>query len=191
MARIFAARQSSPGSSTVVFTVSLSVRLAATTGSSVPIITAQRQDVNAVMFLHVFTPIRFNMQVVIRLYGYTGQQKWNPTMTDSVYVVVLTTLPGDGDADLLALTLVEERLAACVSVLPPMRSCYRWQGVVETADERQVLIKTKAANVAALERRVKELHPYEVPEFLVLNIEAGSPAYLSWLDESVGQAPSA
>ena len=100
--------------------------------------------------------------------------------------LVLTTFPADGDADGFARTLVSERLAACVSVLPPMQSTYRWKGSVETADERQVLIKTKAASVAALEKRVRELHPYEVPEFLVLNIEAGSAAYLSWLNESVG-----
>ena len=101
------------------------------------------------------------------------------------FALVLTTFPADGDADAFARTLVEERLAACVSVLPPMQSTYRWQGKVESADERQVLIKTKAAQVAALEVRVAELHPYEVPEFLVLTIEAGSPAYLSWLADSV------
>ena len=71
-----------------------------------------------------------------------------------------------------------------------MQSTYRWQGSVESASERQVLIKTKAANVAALEKRVKELHPYEVPEFIVLAIDAGSPAYLSWLNESVGPSRS-
>lgn len=102
------------------------------------------------------------------------------------FVLVLTTYPADGDADRFARLLVEERLAACVSVLPPMQSIYRWQGEVETASERQVLIKTKAAQVAAFETRVKELHPYEVPEFLVLTIDAGSPAYLSWLGDSVG-----
>ncbi|MFA5907262.1 MAG: divalent-cation tolerance protein CutA [Vicinamibacterales bacterium] len=100
-------------------------------------------------------------------------------------VLVWTTWPADGDADGFARTLVDERLAACVSVLPPMRSTYRWQGAVETAAERQVLIKTRAANLAALEKRVRELHPYEVPEFLVLNIDAGSPAYLSWLNDSL------
>lgn len=99
--------------------------------------------------------------------------------------LVLTTYPGDGDVDAFARALVGERLAACVSVLPPMQSIYRWNGEVETATERQVLIKTRAAHVAALERRVQELHPYDVPEFLVLNIDAGSPAYLSWLADSV------
>ncbi len=107
-------------------------------------------------------------------------------MPDSAYVLVLTTLPADSDAaaETLARTLVSERLAACVNVLAPMQSVYCWKGVVETAAERQVVIKTKAANVAALERRVKELHPYDVPEFVVIAADSGSEAYLSWLDES-------
>lgn len=99
------------------------------------------------------------------------------------YVLVLTTFPEDG-ADTLAIALVEERLAACVNVLEPMRSTYRWQGRVETAVERQVVIKTKAANVTKLEIRIKELHPYDLPEFLVVAIDSGSHAYLAWLGES-------
>ena len=102
-------------------------------------------------------------------------------MTDCV--LVLTTFPVDG-ADTLAIALVEERLAACVNVLEPMRSIYRWKGRVETSVERQVIIKTAAAKVAALEVRVKELHPYDLPEFIVLGIDSGSHAYLAWLGES-------
>ena len=99
------------------------------------------------------------------------------------YVLVMTTFPVDG-ADALAIALVEERLAACVNVLEPMRSIYRWKGRVETSVERQVFIKTKAANVAALEIRVKKLHPSDLPEFIVLAIEGGSQAYLAWLGDS-------
>ncbi len=102
-------------------------------------------------------------------------------MADFEYVLVLTTVPADQDADALAKTLVEERLAACVNVLAPMRSVYRWKGEVETAAERQLVIKTTAANVPALEKRVKELHPYEVPEFLVVAADSGSNAYLEWI----------
>lgn len=102
------------------------------------------------------------------------------------FVLVLTTLPADGNADVFARTLVDEGLVACVSVLPPMQSIFRWQGEVATASERQVLIKTKAASVTALEQRVLALHPYDVPEFLVLGIDAGSAAYLSWLRDSAG-----
>lgn len=97
--------------------------------------------------------------------------------------MVLTTFPVDG-ADTLAIALVEERLAACVNVLEPMRSTYRWKGRVETSVERQVIIKTAAAKVAALEVRVKALHPYDLPEFIVLGIDSGSHAYLAWLGES-------
>jgi periplasmic divalent cation tolerance protein len=97
------------------------------------------------------------------------------------FVIVLTTLPAEGDAEGFASQLVEERLAACVNVLPAMRSVYRWKGSVERADERQLVIKTTAERVSALESRLKELHPYEVPEFVVLPIIAGSPAYLSFL----------
>jgi periplasmic divalent cation tolerance protein len=100
------------------------------------------------------------------------------------FSLVLTTFPVDGDVDRFARTLIEERLAACVNVLPAMQSVYRWKGQVEAASERQLLIKTKAANVAALEQRVMALHPYDVPEFLVLSIESGSAAYLAWLGES-------
>ena len=99
-------------------------------------------------------------------------------------VVVLTTFPADGDAEKLAATLVEERLAACVNILPPMRSIYRWQGKVEKADERQLVIKTHLGRLRALEKRVKELHPYEVPEFLALVVDQTAKAYLSWVAES-------
>ena len=103
-------------------------------------------------------------------------------MTD--YVLVLTTLPSEGDAEKFALQLVEERLAACVNILPPMRSVYRWKNTVEQANERQVVIKTTRARLTALEGRLRTLHPYDVPEFVVLPIDAGSAAYLSWLSEN-------
>jgi periplasmic divalent cation tolerance protein len=95
--------------------------------------------------------------------------------------VALTTFPADGDVERFAATLVEEKLAACINVLPPMRSIYAWRGTIERADERQLLIKTRTAAVPQLERRIKELHPYDVPEFLVIPILDGSPDYLSWL----------
>jgi periplasmic divalent cation tolerance protein len=105
-------------------------------------------------------------------------------LTNTHFVLVLTTFPADGDAEALARTLVTERLAACVNVLPPMRSIYRWKGALEDASERQLVIKTTAARVPELQLRLKTLHPYEVPEFLVLPITEGSPDYLSWLTDS-------
>lgn len=101
-------------------------------------------------------------------------------------VVVLTTMGADADAAALARTLVEEGLAACVNVLPPMTSFYRWKGAVEQDREQQLIIKTTAGRVAALEARLRALHPYEVPEFLVLRVAGGSDAYLEWLRDSAG-----
>lgn len=101
-------------------------------------------------------------------------------------VIVLTTLAADVDACALARTLVAERLAACVNVLPAMMSVYRWQGRVEEAREQQLVIKTAADRVPALAARLGELHPYELPEFLVLSVAEGSDAYLRWIQESVG-----
>ena len=100
------------------------------------------------------------------------------------YVVVLTTLPGDADGAAFGRALVEERLAACVNLLPAMESIYRWEGQIERESERQVIIKTARERVAALWDRVRELHPYEVPEFLVLPIADGNEAYLRWVGES-------
>ncbi len=106
-------------------------------------------------------------------------------MPDAACTLVLTTFPAGGDADAFARALVDERLAACVSLLAPMTSVYRWKGAIEHADERQVIIKTTAARVQALQERLQVLHPYDVPECVVIAIDAGSPAYLSWLRESV------
>jgi periplasmic divalent cation tolerance protein len=100
-------------------------------------------------------------------------------------VIVLTTIGESADAISLARTLVEERLAACVNVLPPMTSLYRWQGNVEQDREQQMVIKTEAKRLEALQARLRELHPYELPEFLVLPAGGGSAAYLAWVAESV------
>jgi len=105
-------------------------------------------------------------------------------MADTPHVLVLTTLPADADAAVFARTLVSERLAACVNLLAPMESVYRWEGDVQRDAERQLIMKTTRARVDALWQRVRELHPYEVPEFLVLPIADGSDAYLRWLGES-------
>jgi periplasmic divalent cation tolerance protein len=100
------------------------------------------------------------------------------------YVVVLTTLPADADGAAFGRSLVDERLAACVNLLAPMDSVYRWEGQVEQERERQVIIKTSRARLSDLWDRVRELHPYEVPEFLVLTIADGNEAYLRWVGEA-------
>jgi len=99
--------------------------------------------------------------------------------------LVLTTF-GVGQAMAVARALVDERLAACVNILPEMESIYRWKGAVETARERQLLMKTSADRVERLRRRIAELHPYDVPELLVLPIADGGEEYLAWIRESTG-----
>lgn len=99
-------------------------------------------------------------------------------------VIILSTIGATADARAFARTLVNERLAACVNVLPPMTSVYRWKGAVEEEREQQLVIKTTSGRVAAIEARFRELHPYELPEFLVLDADA-SAAYLVWIRESV------
>ncbi len=101
------------------------------------------------------------------------------------YVVVLSTLPVGSVPATVARTLVEERLAACVNILPPMTSVYRWKEAVEEEAEQQLVIKTARSRLPALRERLHELHPYEVPEFVVLPIVDGSEPYLAWVGESV------
>ena len=99
-------------------------------------------------------------------------------------VLILTTVPaGDDDSrtDELARTLVEERLAACVNVHGPMTSTYRWKGKIERDAERQLVIKTTRDRVPALEARLHAIHPYELPEFIILGAEGGGAGYLAWV----------
>jgi periplasmic divalent cation tolerance protein len=106
-------------------------------------------------------------------------------MTGPSFVIVLTTFPVAEDVTTLARTLVDERLAACVNVLPPMASIYRWEGAVEQAREHQLIVKTTAARVEALKARLTDLHPYDVPELLVLPLSDGGASYLNWITASV------
>jgi periplasmic divalent cation tolerance protein len=98
-------------------------------------------------------------------------------------LLILTNCPDETVANAIALAVVEEGLAACVNLLPRVQSIYRWQGVVESASEVPLLIKASAANYPALEQRIAELHPYELPEIIALPITRGLPAYLNWLAE--------
>ena len=102
----------------------------------------------------------------------------NPAMPA---LLILTNCPDEACANAIALALVEEKLAACVNLLPRVQSIYRWQGAVESASEIPLLIKSTAANYPAVEARIGELHPYEVPEIIALPITQGLPAYLNWL----------
>jgi periplasmic divalent cation tolerance protein len=99
--------------------------------------------------------------------------------------IVLTTAANPDEAAHLARALVEERLAACATLLPGAHSIYRWQGEVETSTETLLLLKTALDQLPALEARLHALHSYQTPEFLVLPVESGSTAYLDWLHASL------
>ena len=102
--------------------------------------------------------------------------EWNPPLQ-----LVLTTTASKEDAERLGRTLVEERLAACATLLPGAQSIYHWEGRIESADETLLLLKTGSEQLAALEIRLHELHSYQTPEFLVLAVNGGTLPYLDWL----------
>jgi periplasmic divalent cation tolerance protein len=96
-------------------------------------------------------------------------------------ILVLTMVPSDALGEEIATALVSERLAACVNISAPMTSIYRWKGNVERDTERQLVIKTTVDRVKVLQQRIKELHSYELPEFIVIELSGGSEAYLHWV----------
>ncbi len=113
-------------------------------------------------------------------------------MTD--FIVVLITAPNEADAAKMANDIVSSGLAACVNIIRNIRSIYRWQGKIEDEGEVLMLAKTRKERFNALEKRVKELHPYTVPEIIALPIIAGFEGYLGWLKEETagdGNADSA
>lgn len=106
-------------------------------------------------------------------------------MTTDV-VLVLTTVPVGEPGEAIARALVGERLAACVNLLAPMASLYRWEGRVEQGIERQLIIKTTSRQVDPLRVRLAALHPYDLPELIVIAVNGGSSPYLDWVRTSVG-----
>jgi len=100
--------------------------------------------------------------------------------------IVLTTTANREEADRLGRSLVAERLAACATLIPSVESIYTWKGNVETSSETMLMLKTGSEQLAALEARVRQLHSYETPEFLVIAVEAGSHAYLAWMLSALG-----
>jgi len=97
-------------------------------------------------------------------------------------MVVLVTVPDEESGLALARSLVDERLVACANLVPGLRSIYRWQGRIEEAKELLLILKTRAELVDELARRVAELHPYDVPEVLALEVSGGLAAYLDWVE---------
>jgi len=105
-------------------------------------------------------------------------------------VVILCTAPAEGDvAAKLARSLVEQKLAACVNIIPGVRSFYSWKGQLEEDAEVQLVIKTQRSSYAKVQAWLKEQHPYDEPEILALPVEQGSPSYLAWLVEQTTTNP--
>jgi periplasmic divalent cation tolerance protein len=105
---------------------------------------------------------------------------------DSQPLVIYCTCPDQATAERIAETLVDERLAACVNLVPGLTSIYRWQGQIQRDAEWLLIIKTRRAVYSLLEARLRELHPYEVPEIIALPIQAGLADYLDWIVDSTG-----
>jgi len=101
------------------------------------------------------------------------------------YIQIITTTEKKEDAEKIAMTLVEKRLAACVQIAGPITSLYRWKGNIEIAQEWQCWIKSKEVLYKEIEKAIKSVHPYEVPEIIAMPIVAGSPDYLEWLESEV------
>lgn len=104
-------------------------------------------------------------------------------MTDTQ--LVLTMLPNAEGAVELARTLVEERLVACANLIPAVRSIYRWQDKLQDENEVLLLLKTRSEHLERVKARILEVHPYEVPEVLVLPVESGYAGYLEWIAKSL------
>lgn len=101
-------------------------------------------------------------------------------------LIILCTCPDRTTAERIAETVVSERLAACVNIAPGLTSIYRWEGQIQREAELLLLIKTRQAVYPQLEARIRELHPYQVPEIIALPIQTGSAAYLDWIADNTG-----
>ncbi len=101
------------------------------------------------------------------------------------YIVVLVTAPGEDEGEKIARMIVEERLAACVNVLPGVKSCFWWEGKVDEAKEVLLIIKTERRLFDRLQQAVKGAHSYSVPEIIALPVVAGNADYLGWIRDSV------
>jgi periplasmic divalent cation tolerance protein len=112
-----------------------------------------------------------------------------PKKSDQDALVVVTTVGSEEQARSIAEALVEQRLAACVNILPSVRSIYRWKGKLWDDEELLLVIKTTAGRFQALRAAIQRLHSYELPEILALAVADSDPAVLAWLTSAVGEAP--
>lgn len=100
-------------------------------------------------------------------------------------LIVFCTVPDDDTGRSLARVLVKEELAACCNIVPGLTSIYRWEGKIEEDSEHLLLIKTNRRTFPSLEKRLKELHPYDVPEIIAVNVEEGNHDYIKWVNDNV------
>lgn len=121
--------------------------------------------------------------------GTLGPLSWYAPMTDKI--VVLSTCETQDDASRIARHLVEQRLAACVNIIPQATSVYRWKGEIQESPELLLIIKSSRPLLAALQRELVRVHPYEIPEIISLPIIDGSNQYLDWLDSELRLPPGA
>jgi len=117
----------------------------------------------------------------------TNQGKPQHKRSQGEYIQVTTTVAGKEEAEALALMLVDRRLAACVQVIGPISSHYRWLGKIESSGEYLCLAKSRRELYPAIEAAIKEVHPYQVPEIIATSIVAGNSDYLAWLDAEAGK----
>lgn len=103
-------------------------------------------------------------------------------MSDRI-LLALCTCPDHTCAEAIANRLVEDGLAACVNILPAISSVYRWQGSLETSQESMLLIKTRSERYPEIERSIRKLHPYELPEVIAVSVAQGLPDYLRWIEQ--------
>ena len=106
-------------------------------------------------------------------------------MTDTSFQLILCTCPDNQVAEQLATSLVEQRLAACINIVPGLTSIYRWQGKLEKGTEVLLLIKTTRECYTAVETAIRQQHPYELPEIIAVTLDEGSPDYLRWITTSL------
>ncbi|CAK5073714.1 unnamed protein product [Meloidogyne enterolobii] len=133
------------------------------------------------MFFINFNYFYFSVNIFIGLFGLVVIQLMNSKMATALYKVVYVTVPSTEVGKNIAKEIIQKRLAACVNIVPHLTSIYEWKGKIEEESESLLIIKTEADRLVQLEEIVNKIHPYDVPEFIVLPIEKGSEPYLKWI----------
>jgi periplasmic divalent cation tolerance protein len=105
------------------------------------------------------------------------------------HTIIISTVADQATAELIARRVLQQRLAACINIIPGVTSIYRWQGEIEKSSELILLIKSRADHIDAITETIRSLHPYQLPEIIALPLTAGLPAYFDWIDNQLDTAP--